>query len=279
MDIKIPKPDSARRLEATDDFDELVPRHLHNPNQYLIEIDGKRMECTVTHEPLPEEADRRLVAPRDSHVYPANNAVLGLEYIDFVVDVTDRDNDLRRILFFLKTVSTGRTRKTKFSPNLGSGRYTFHIGPFTDGEYQWAVQAIDKTKKKSRKNFDSFTVKLPVATLPPSPPPPTTAQVTFEYYAPASETEDPVTFEWSVNGNGLSLIYLFVTFPDNSQGYLTRNPTPTGRDTVSVSLNESGNYEWSLAADLTNGNSDKGPRDTFAVRGPPPNPVCGEGIG
>lgn len=281
LDMKVPKPSSTRKLHVTDDFDAPLPRHLENPDKFLIEFDDKVMECTVSHEPFPEdEQDRRLARPTDTHIFPSKNAVLDTKYIDFVVDVRDSDRDLVRILFFLRNMSSKRTKKTKFSPDKGNGRYTFRMGPFEDGDYRWAVRAIDSTKRKSKRNFDAFSVKLSGNANPtPSPPPDNIDDVSFQYYSPSRVTEDPVRFDWKASGNGIDLVYLHVTFPDRTKGYLTRVPTGNGRDSVQVMLDEAGEYEWFVSSTLSNGKTVDGPGQNFRIEGAPASPDCPQNLG
>ena len=57
-DMHLDKPDQGvrRGLEAYTENDELVPRHLENENQFLLQMDdGTFMECTITHQPFDDE--------------------------------------------------------------------------------------------------------------------------------------------------------------------------------------------------------------------------------
>ena len=247
--------------------------------------DDKLMEFTVTHRPFSEEEeDERRLAVSDTHLYPRPNAVVDTEYIDFKVDVFDTENDLKRIVFFLKDKQTNKMKKTRLKPSHGNGQYTFRLGPFTDGEYRWAVLVVNGSKKKSRRNFENFTVQLPKADEPPPPattptPPDNSGEINFARYAPPAETQDPVAFEWSVTGSGVGLVYLFVKFPNGSQGYLSRDPTYDGRDGISVNLDEFGKFKWHLKAIVNGGKVVDGPEYDFEIDSPPVSSTCAENLG
>ena len=209
MDMHLDKSDQGvrrRGLEAFTENDAMVPRHLEHENQYLLKMDdGTFMECTMAHEPFDydeQEEGRQLKRPQDTNISPPNNAVINTQYIEFVVDIFDADggDDLKKIWLVLD--DGRRKHRTKYSPKLGNGRYTFTIGPFAEGEYSWFVQVKSKDGK-SRKQSDRFKVDYssgggggiqtpPTSSLPvPSTRPVTTTAATTT--TPATTTTTTTT--------------------------------------------------------------------------------------
>lgn len=128
-------------------------------------------------------------------------------------------------------------------------------------------------------------------TTPASPPrtitPPTTytpptnsggGSVNFVYHSPSTtgKTADPVTFEWEVTGAQVFVSLLYIKYPDGGETYLTRQPTATGRDTVTTALNEKGIYKWSIWAQSEVGSFQEGPWQTFEIEEGIPDPNCPE---
>lgn len=315
-----------RNLKVMDENEYVMPHHFDNPNQFLIKYENNTfMECTVNHEPFEDEDDaRRLARPTDKHIYPVRGAVVDTPYVNFIVDVNDRDNDLKEIIFMLKR-GRERVQKARFSPELGNGRYTFSMGPFTDGNYRWAVRVKDSQNGRSKKAFDRFRVRLgndsdedPPNNTPPSNKPPTTPRPpgndiiqtppstggqppstqtppttqapppagrgNIQYIAPAGgETSDPVTFDWSVGYNGVTLVLLILEYPDGSQAYMTRSPTGNGRDSVTLNLDDSGDFRWAIWAQINQGNFEPGDWKPFRVKSGnsgngPSDAACGESL-
>ena len=342
-DLQVPKRAEQlhfdRNLKLVDEDDGVVPHHFDHPNQILIKIDENSfVECTVTHEPF-DESDQRLrraARPQNTIVSPTRKAVLTTSYIDFVVDIFDADggDDMRKIVFFFKTQE--KMTRTRFKPNLGNGRYTFRMGPFSDGDYKWGIKVRDSTRKGSKRKMSRFTVKLGgsdddseksspptqpdtpptsrtpptggggsdlIQTIPSTNAPPTTTQrpptttntpptsttsattpipdgINVEYFSPSpGETVDPVTFDWKIDAQGVTLVLLIVEYPDGNQAYMARPATGTGRDSVSVPVDGQGDFRWTIWVQVDRGSFTPGPWSTFSLGAGPSSPDCGENLG
>ena len=60
---------------------------------------------------------------------------------------------------------------------------------------------------------------------------------------------------------------------------MTRSPTPTGRDQVSVTLSDEGTFRWSVWAQTRSGMFEEGPWQTFNIEEGTYDPLCPENLG
>lgn len=72
------------------------------------------------------------------------------------------------------------------------------------------------------------------------------------------------------------MVLLRVQYPGGDEGYLTRLPTGNGMDTMTVNLDESGTYGWSIWAQVNDGVYQKGPWGSFERETGPSDPACPE---
>lgn len=95
-------------------------------------------------------------------------------------------------------------------------------------------------------------------------------------------SKDPVRFEWKVmQPQRITLVLLYVQYPDGEEAYLTRRSTPSGHDEITLPLASEGDFRWSLWAQIDGGSFEPGPWHNFHVkedRGPK-DPACGENLG
>ena len=122
---------------------------------------------------------------------------------------------------------------------------------------------------------------------PPTPSPilDTNTEISFTYVSPGlgSTKPDPVTFEWEIKPTSgavkISLVMLYVVYPSGDEGYLTRFPTASGRDSLEIPLEEEGVFEWSLWVQVNGSTFQKGPWSRFTVEVGPTDPSCPENLG
>jgi hypothetical protein len=102
-----------------------------------------------------------------------------------------------------------------------------------------------------------------------------------------AEIGDPVTFEWQYTGSDITMLILLIEYPDGSQAYVTREPTKDGKDSLTLSLDETGDFKWSVWPQINDGEFVETEWISFSIAatlgkepeaGSPVVPQCGESM-